>query len=102
LGEDAAADFFEAGFGGEAPDAIDRGVEPELEEDVVGFEGDVGEEFAAPVAVRFLDADQGLGAAAAGFAGGAEEGAAFADDLDRVRSSAMGRRVSPVRTHRGA
>jgi hypothetical protein len=101
LGEDAAADFFEAGFGGEAPDAVDRGVEPELEEDVVGFEGDVGEEFAAPVAFRLLNGDEGLGAAAAGFAGGADQGAAFADELHRMGDPALRGGVRPEGTHRG-
>jgi hypothetical protein len=99
LGEDAAADFFEAGVGGGGPDAVDGRVEPELEEDVVGFEGDVGEEFAAPVAVGFLKGDEGVGAAAAGFAGGAEEGAAFADELNRMGGAAVKEGVRPVGTH---
>jgi hypothetical protein len=71
-----------------------------LEKDVVGFEGDIGEEFAAPVAVGFLDRDEGLGAAAAGFAGGAEQGAPFADELDRVGSPAVGGGIRPGETHR--
>ena len=71
-----------------------------LVQDVVGFERDIGEEFAAPVAVGFLDRDEGLGAAAAGFAGGAEQGAAFADELDGVGGPAVRGGVRPEGTHR--
>jgi hypothetical protein len=100
LGEDAAADLFKARGGGGVPEAVNGGVEPELEENVVSFEGDVGEEFATPVAFRLLDGDEGLGAAAAGFAGGAEQSAAFADELDGMGDTAVRGGVRPEGTHR--
>jgi hypothetical protein len=81
LGEDAAADLFEAGFGGRVPAAVFGGVEPEFEENVIGFEGDVGEEFSAPVAVGELFVDEGTGAGFGGGAGGVAKGLAFFEEF---------------------
>jgi hypothetical protein len=52
--DDGVAGFIDTGFGGRVPDAVDGWMQPELEEDVVGFESRVCGEFGAPVAFAGL------------------------------------------------
>ena len=51
------------------PDAVLGRIQPELEQDVIGFEGGVGAQFGAPVAVALLQTGQPAGGAAHGMFG---------------------------------
>lgn len=79
--ENGAGGFADAGEGGRIPAGAGWGVQPELQEDVIGFEGGVGEQVAAPESLRLLQADKrvpgadetgraGLGHGLAGRGGG--------------------------------
>ena len=49
---------------GRIPDAVDRRMQPELQQNVIGFERGVGRQQRAPVAVRMLQREKVFGGAA--------------------------------------
>ena len=69
-GEDGALGFEETVPIGCIPDAIARGVEPQIEQDGIGFESGIGAKLAAPIAFGVLEREQGGGGALGGLAAG--------------------------------